>query len=100
MLRGERALNPAFAVVCPVPPPPIPSVPNTGAADPWPNKGSPLAPAAVDFSVAEDPPPYNTPYWVVLVLIKFGTLRVAVPVEPVCAKVRVELPFVPLPTAS
>jgi len=37
---------------------------------------------------------------VVLVSVKFGTLSVAVPVEPVCANVRAEFPFVPLATTS
>ena len=83
MESGESALKPALAVVWPVPPPAIPNVPNTGAAVPWPNKGSPLGPAAVDFSGVDDPPPYNTPYWVVLVFVKFGTLNDAVPLDPV-----------------
>jgi hypothetical protein len=62
-VRGERAPNAVVAVVCPVPPPAIPRVPKAGAAlDPWPNNGTPLAPVAVDFREADDPPPYITPY--------------------------------------
>ena len=53
-----------------------------------------------NFTGEDDPPPYNTPYGVVLVFVRFGTLSAAAPVEPACASVRVEFPFVPLATTS